>query len=112
MEKALGANGINVCAAFIPFFANVRFNLGSARVTPYIDAKLGYAVGDMQGLYVSPSVGVRIGIRGKFAINVATGYTGQQYTREESHYSYRHGWYDSKEKYFSHNFTLSVGVEW
>lgn len=95
----------------VPFFANARFNLGSARVTPFIDAKLGYAVGDLQGLYASPSVGVRIGIKGKFAINVATGYTAQQYTHED--YSY-HGWYSwtNEEKKFTHNFTLSVGVEW
>lgn len=95
----------------VPLFANARFNFGSGRVTPYVDAKLGYAVGDLQGLYASPAVGVRIGIKGKFAINVSTGYTAQQYTYEDSYYT-RHKLHYSEKKKFAHTFTLSVGVEW
>lgn len=45
----------------MPFFINANYEMPSAgRVAPFGDLKLGYSVGDVCGLYVLPSVGIRL----------------------------------------------------
>ena len=45
----------------MPFFINANYELPSTgRVAPFGDLKVGYTVGDVSGLYVLPSVGVRM----------------------------------------------------
>ncbi|MBR6083461.1 MAG: hypothetical protein IKP62_11160 [Salinivirgaceae bacterium] len=44
----------------MPFFINANYEFSSGRIAPFADLKLGYVVGDANGLYVLPSVGVRL----------------------------------------------------
>lgn len=44
----------------MPFFVNASYEAPMGKFAPFADLKLGYAVGDVNGLYVLPSVGVRL----------------------------------------------------
>jgi len=57
----------------IPVFADVRGYLLKGGISPYVDAKVGYAFSceeDGTGIYVAPEIGCRIGFTSHFAINV------------------------------------------
>ena len=47
----------------VPIFANMRINILNRRISPVIDIKGGYAVGDHDGAYISANIGVRIGLK-------------------------------------------------
>jgi hypothetical protein len=64
-------------AASIPLYAHVRSEFVDRRITPFADVRLGYAFGDIEGLYFSPSVGVRFGWGRKSDTYVSLGYTLQ-----------------------------------
>ena len=44
----------------MPFFFNANYEIPMGKFAPFADLKLGYSVGDVSGLYVLPSVGVRL----------------------------------------------------
>lgn len=62
----------------VPIFANIRVTPLNSSITPYIDAKLGYSVADIDGLYFSPSIGCRFGLNERIGINIGLGYSLQQ----------------------------------
>lgn len=63
----------------MPFFVNVRVTPLNGKVTPYVDLKGGHnALGYFEGLYLSPTLGCRIGLTRKVGLNVGIGYTLQQ----------------------------------
>lgn len=62
----------------MPIFADIRTNLLNRRVTPILEAKIGYSVLDIQGFYVSPSIGCRIAVGNNKAIFVSIGYEMQR----------------------------------
>ena len=53
-------NDYNDVVSVIPLFFDARFDFIPARVSPFVDMRLGYTLGDLEGLYLSPSVGVRL----------------------------------------------------
>ncbi len=94
----------------IPIFALVRFDLPSMHGTkpsgPFVELRAGYAAGDMSGLYMSPSVGYRLGLSPTMGLNIGVGYTLLKYKYD---FEYLNAKYD-------HNFNLGglsfrVGVE-
>lgn len=61
-----GGAGITECTEtniMVPIFANMRINILNRRISPVIDIKGGYAVGDHDGAYISANIGVRIGLK-------------------------------------------------
>jgi len=44
----------------MPFFINARYEMPVNKYAPFADLKLGYAVGDVNGLYVLPAIGIRL----------------------------------------------------
>ncbi len=61
-----GGAGITECTEtniMVPIFANMRTNILNRRISPVIDIKGGYAVGDHDGAYISANIGVRIGLK-------------------------------------------------
>lgn len=44
----------------MPFFFNLNYEMPMGKFAPFADLKLGYAVGDVSGIYVLPSVGLRL----------------------------------------------------
>jgi hypothetical protein len=59
----------------IPIYAAARYTVLDKRITPFVEAKVGYAVGDVDGVYASPSIGCRFRMGNKSAFNVSVGYT-------------------------------------
>ena len=57
----------------LPLFAHVRANILDNNISPYVDFKIGYALVDAEGLYMSPSVGCKIN-----SFNVGIGYVMQK----------------------------------
>lgn len=63
----------------VPIFANARGYFMDRKTSPFIDVKIGYSpVGDIQGIYFSPSIGVSIGVSKKCAVSISIGYNMQQ----------------------------------
>lgn len=44
----------------MPFFFNARYEMPMGKFAPFADLKLGYAVGDVSGMYLLPAVGIRL----------------------------------------------------
>lgn len=61
----------------VPAFCNLRADLLPYAVSPYLDTRLGYAYGDIEGLYYSFALGVRINY-----LNISGGFVSQQYEYE------------------------------
>jgi len=57
----------------LPFFAHARANLINNSISPYIDFKIGYSIIDIEGFYMSPSIGCKIK-----SFNIGVGYVLQK----------------------------------
>lgn len=80
----IGLNYYSDASSFsIPVFVNSRFYFLNSGISPYIDAKVGYSFGDIEGLYVAPSIGCKIGF-----FNFSVGYTMQMAECEWYYYDY------------------------
>ena len=61
-----------------PVFADVRFDLLKSRFSPYLDCRVGYTLGDRAfGVMFNPSIGCRMGLNDRLAINASLGYSTQ-----------------------------------
>ncbi len=61
-----------------PVFADVRFDLLKSRFSPYLDCRVGYTLGNKAySLMFNPSLGCRMGLTDKLAINASLGYSMQ-----------------------------------
>ena len=58
----------------LPFFVDVRTDILRSNITPFVDLKIGYAFGNVQGLYVTPSVGCKVN-----HLDFSLGYVAQRY---------------------------------
>ena len=65
----------------VPIFADLRGTLpiNNTKIAPYVDMRIGYSLGDYEGFYFSPSVGVRFGIGKDAGISFSIGYELQNY---------------------------------
>ena len=93
----------------VPVFANFRANFINNKVTPFGDVKLGYSAGDVEGVYLSMAVGVRLALTQKTAINFRLEYAAQGYD-----YTYRDFYYGSSNsyRYYDDYMTLSnIGLK-
>ena len=61
-----------------PVFADVRLDLLKNRYSPYLDLRVGYTLGNKAyGIMFNPSIGCRIGLTDKLAMNASLGYSMQ-----------------------------------
>ena len=92
---------------FMPFYLDLRTYFINRRISPFLDAKIGYSPIDGTGLYFTPSLGVSFGVANKCALNLSVGYNMQ---RTEM-YTY----YYSGSRYYSnellHGLSFKLGVE-
>lgn len=60
----------------VPIFADLRGTLpiSNTKIAPYVDMRIGYSLGEYEGFYFSPSVGVRFGIGKDAGISFGIGY--------------------------------------
>lgn len=70
----------------IPVFANLRYTILKKRVSPFVDAKAGYSMGDMEGLYLSPSIGCRFAIGKRMGITTSVCLEMQDYENWNYHH--------------------------
>lgn len=62
----------------LPVFAHFRSDILPQEITPYVDLRVGYSFIDVEGVYVSPSVGCRFELSDNIGLNIGVGYTMQQ----------------------------------
>lgn len=74
-------------AIAIPIFADVRGNLTKKNVKPFLNFRIGYSVGDVKGVYLTPSVGMHINV-----FEFSVGYTYQSAKMYIYEGSYWNGW--------------------
>ena len=67
------AEGNGPCLS-IPVFVDVRTDILRSNITPFVDFKIGYSFGNVQGLYVTPSVGCKVN-----HLDFSLGYVSQRY---------------------------------
>lgn len=61
----------------IPIYGDIRLDVLPSKVCcPFIDAKIGYSLNDIEGFYFHPSIGLRFGRHAGF--NVGAGYQVQK----------------------------------
>jgi len=63
----------------VPIFADLRYDLRlDSPFSFFVDARIGYSVVDIEGLYVSPFVGARYALNDKMGLNLGVGYEVQK----------------------------------
>lgn len=93
----------------VPVFANARVYFMDRKTSPFIDVKIGYSpVGDIQGIYFSPSIGVSIGVSKKCAVSISVGYNMQQ---GDIYFGYYYGSYDYYLDTLIHGLSFKAGFE-
>lgn len=91
----------------VPFYADFRVNMMDKNISPFFDLRIGYSPSNsMQGVFFSPTLGVRFGITENFALNFSLAYTMQGYETYE-----RYRYYSSYEKQFAHCLNVSLGID-
>ena len=93
---------------FMPIFANARGYFINGKISPFVDAKIGYAPIDGYGVYFSPSIGVSIGVSKKCAVNISIGYNMQQ---SEAYYFGYQGYSGYYEDILIHGLSFKAGFE-
>lgn len=92
----------------VPLFVNFRADFLDKRFSPFLDFKLGYsATDDVEGAYVAPSFGCRIGLKRNMALNVGVNYT---YQVNNSHSDYSSYYYTDVDADFS-GVGFKIGLE-
>ena len=61
-------------AIALPFFVDVRTDILRSNISPFVDLKIGYTFGNINGLYVTPSVGCKVN-----RFDFSLGYVAQRY---------------------------------
>ncbi len=114
---------------FIPIFGNFRYDFCKGKITPFLDAKIGYSVGTTNdeltlvvpneyitglfaeqsnmGAYVSPSIGVRFAAKGGTGFCLQAGYTMQGFSQRYS----IPGFAEIQDNGYLHGFHISIGVD-
>ena len=87
----------------VPIYSNVRFNFTQSKTSPYFDLKGGYSIYEIEGLYLSPSFGLRFGLNNNMAANLQVGYSAQRFNYIDYYYISRS---------YIHSLNISFGVEW
>ena len=82
---------------YLPIYLESRVNFTKKAISPYMGAKIGYSVYNMNGAYVNISFGTSFKIKNNFAFNASIGYNLQMGDVEEnySYYNYYYGYYHS-----------------
>ncbi len=93
-----------------PIFGDIRANILNNSISPFVDFKIGYAAGDADGFFLTPSVGCRFGFKNNCAMTVSVGYEMQKGTIY-SYYYYGGYYYDDESTETIGGLALKVGFE-
>lgn len=98
----------------VPVFGDVKFQIGRERkFTPFVEFAMGYSFATSGnangGAFVNPSIGVQYPLKNKMKLQLAVGYTGQEFERrKEQTDSYFHKEFAEKLCYNSISFRLGL----
>ena len=67
------------------------------------DNVVGYSFYDLEGVFMSPSIGIKSSINDNLALNFQLGYSAQRFNYIE---------YDDIKNSYIHSVKLSLGIEW
>lgn len=72
----------------IPLYGNIKFQIGRERkFTPYLECAIGYSFAPASdangGGFLNPSIGVQYPLKNKMKLQLALGYTGQEFERRK-----------------------------
>ena len=70
----------DAAVGLVPIYADVRMDvpLSSRNIKTFVDAKIGYAAGELDGFYFAPTIGVRVPVNFVKAMNFGLGYKLQK----------------------------------
>lgn len=71
------------CQVDIPVFANIRCNFSKNKVAPFFDLKGGTYINNNGGMYGNASIGFRVAINEKQAVNLSVGYATEDLEFED-----------------------------
>ena len=86
----------------LPLFANIRLDMVENGISPFLDMRLGYSVGDNEGVFFAPSFGVRFS---KFQISA--GYLLQGY-----YYETKTNYNTVNEVGYVKSFFARIAIDW
>lgn len=91
----------------LPLFLDFRVDIRDHGISPFFDVRLGYSPTlNMDGLFFSPALGVRLGVTKHFALNFSLAYSMQQhYLKDFYEFS------KEDEKKLAHCLNVSLGIE-
>jgi len=95
-------------------YGDVKFQIGRERkFTPFVEFAMGYSFATSDnangGAFVNPSIGVQYPLKNKMKLQLAVGYTGQEFERrKEQTDSYFHKEFAEKLCYNSISFRLGL----
>ena len=72
----------------IPIFADFRGYPSKGNIKPFLNFRIGYSVGDFNGLYLSPSIGVSI-----YRLDISFGYSMQKTAIYDYDHNYHYDYY-------------------
>ncbi len=95
----------------VPVFGDFRVHFMNRRVSPFIDARVGYSF-SVNGLYYSPAVGCHVGLGRVCGISASVGYTAQYCDITTASYSIRRGVHYSSANINNDGLTFKVAFDW
>ncbi|MBR6715361.1 MAG: hypothetical protein IKI83_02830 [Prevotella sp.] len=93
-----------------PIYADVRANILNHSISPFVDLKIGYAAGDVDGFLLIPSIGCRYGFNNNTAITASIGYEIQKAKLYASYY-YGGRVYESSSRETIGGLAFKIGFE-
>ena len=70
----------DIAEALVPIYVDARVDipLQSRNIKPFVDTKVGYAAGEIDGFYFAPTIGIRVPVKFVKAMNFGLGYKLQK----------------------------------
>ena len=95
----------------IPIYADVKYTILKKKVSPFIDAKIGYSVLDASGFYMNPGVGVNWNFYKGLSVFLKVGYTYNANSYDGWTKPNEMGWVsvENKTDIYPHGVSVSIG---
>jgi hypothetical protein len=76
----------------IPVYTDFRVNFLNKKISPFAGMKIGYTIGDVSGVMVTPMFGCRFGFHNNFGLILSLGYDYQRGKVTTYYYNYYYGY--------------------
>ena len=95
----------------IPIYADVNYTMLKKKVSPFIDAKIGYSLLDASGFYMNPGIGVSWNFYKGLSVFLKVGYTYNANPCDDWIKPNEMGWVSEQNKtdIYPHGVSVSIG---